>query len=72
MKVTITDKETISDLYDMLSTKVGFCLSLESIDSIVIDNNNLIILDNRNNWIGNFNCINDINNYLESKFINNN
>lgn len=67
MKITITNKKTISELYDILSTKLGFDLSLDSIESILIVDNNLIILDNRNNWLGNFNCSNYISNYIESK-----
>ena len=67
MKITVTNRKTISELYDILSTKLGFGVSLDSIESIVIGDNNLIILDNRNNWLGNFNCSKDISNYIESK-----
>lgn len=67
MEVTITNRETLSELYDILSIKLGFCISLDSIDSIRIKNNSLIVLDNRNNWLGNFNCSSIINNYIESK-----
>lgn len=67
MKITITNKKTISELYDILSTKLGFGVSLDLIESIVIGDNSLIILDNKNNWLGNFNCSNHISNYIESK-----
>lgn len=67
MKIAITNKKAISELYDILSTKLEFGVSLDSIESILINDNNLIILDNRNNWLGNFNCSNDISNYIESK-----
>ena len=67
MKITITNRKTISELYDILSTKLGFGLSLDSIESILIGDNTLIVLDNKNNWLGNFNCSNNISNYIESK-----
>ena len=36
MKITITSKKTISEIYDILSMSLGFGLSLESIDSITL------------------------------------
>ena len=67
MKITITSKKTISEIYDILSMSLGFGLSLESIDSITLTEKGVILLDKSNNWIGNFAYGKHLTEYFEKK-----
>lgn len=67
MKITITNKKTISEIYDILSMSLGFGLSLASIDSIRLTENGVILLDKRNTWIGNFAYSKHLTEYFEKK-----